>query len=91
MRAISITELNQQTSRVIREVQAGAQVEISMHGRVVARIVPAAEPTTTWLERKKAEGRITPPSDPTMPLPAPASLRSGLSLDELIDESKGDH
>jgi prevent-host-death family protein len=90
MRAISITELNQQTSRVLREVQEGEQLEISMHGRVVARLVPATD-QATWLERKKAEGRITPPSAPDVPLPDLVAARSGLSLDQLIDESKGDH
>jgi prevent-host-death family protein len=90
MRAISITELNQQTSRVVRAVQEGEQVEISMHGRVVARLVPAMD-QATWLERKKSEGRITPPSAPDAPLPDLVAVKSGLSLDQLIDESKGDH
>ena len=90
MRRISITELNQQTSRVLREVQEGEQLEISMHGRVVARLVPATD-QATWLERKKAEGRITPPSAPDTPLPELVAARSGISLDQLIDESKGDH
>lgn len=91
MRAIGITELNQQTSRVIREVMDGERIDVTMHGRVVARIVPATN-EATWLEQKKAEGRIQPPTslDLDAELPDLLTLASGLTLDQLIDESKGD-
>src|SRR5262249_40629181 len=89
MRVIGITELNQQTSRVIKEVKDGARVDVTMHGRVVARIVPAT-PGTTWLDQKKAEGRVQPPADVDAELPALVPVRSGLTLDQLIDEMKGD-
>ncbi|MBO0852925.1 MAG: type II toxin-antitoxin system Phd/YefM family antitoxin [Nocardia sp.] len=90
MRTIGITELNQQTSRVLREVQEGERINVTMHGRVVAQLVPAT-PTATWLEQKKAEGRIQPPTDPDADLPDLVPLRSGLSLDELIDAARTEH
>lgn len=90
MRTIGITELNQQTSRVMREVQAGERIAVTMHGRVVAELVPAT-PGATWLEQKKAEGRIQPPTDREAELPDLVPLRSGRSLDELIEEAKGEH
>ncbi|MBO0841736.1 MAG: type II toxin-antitoxin system Phd/YefM family antitoxin [Nocardioides sp.] len=89
MRTIGITELNQQTSRVLREVQAGERIDVTMHGRVVARLVPAT-PEATWLEQKKAEGRIQPPTGPDADLPDVVPLRSGLSLDELIEDSRAE-
>jgi prevent-host-death family protein len=41
MATIGIRELKAQTSAVLRRVEAGETVEITNHGRVIARIVPA--------------------------------------------------
>lgn len=39
---VGVRELRQNASRVLREVKAGASVEITEHGRPVARIIPIA-------------------------------------------------
>jgi len=45
MRSIGIRELKARTSQVIREVRLhGGEVDITHHGRVVARLVPVAAP-----------------------------------------------
>ena len=45
MRSIGIRELKARTSQVIREVRVhGSEVDITHHGRVVARLVPVAWP-----------------------------------------------
>jgi len=45
MRSIGIRELKARTSQVIREVRLhGGEVDITHHGRVVARLVPVAVP-----------------------------------------------
>ena len=45
MRSIGIRELKARTSQVIREVRLhGGEVDITHHGRVVARLVPVATP-----------------------------------------------
>jgi prevent-host-death family protein len=41
MRAVGVRELKQRTSQVLRELQkSGEEVEVTHHGRVVARLVP---------------------------------------------------
>ncbi|MGH7356464.1 MAG: type II toxin-antitoxin system Phd/YefM family antitoxin [Candidatus Rokuibacteriota bacterium] len=41
MRAVGVRELKQRTSQVLRELQAGGEeIEVTHHGRVVARLVP---------------------------------------------------
>ena len=48
MRSIGIRELKARTSQVIREVRLhGGEVDITHHGRVVARLVPVAAPRPT--------------------------------------------
>ena len=41
MRSVSVRELKQRTSRVLRDLQArGKEIEITHYGRVIARLVP---------------------------------------------------
>jgi prevent-host-death family protein len=48
MRAIGIRELKEQASEVLRRVrEEGDTYEITYHGRVVARLVPVAQPRET--------------------------------------------
>ena len=42
MATVGIRELKNQTSELIRRVEAGEAIAVTNHGRVVARIVPAA-------------------------------------------------
>jgi prevent-host-death family protein len=43
MRSIGVRELKTRTSQVLRELQAsGEEIEVTHHGRVVARLVPVA-------------------------------------------------
>jgi prevent-host-death family protein len=55
MPTIGVRELKQQTSQVLRRVrERGEEIEVTLHGRVVARLVPAAAPrarrpaSATW-------------------------------------------
>ena len=41
MRSVGVRELKERTSQVLRELQAsGEEIEVTHHGRVVARLVP---------------------------------------------------
>jgi prevent-host-death family protein len=41
MRSIGVRELKQRTSQVLRQLQdSGKEIEVTHHGRVVARLVP---------------------------------------------------
>lgn len=72
MENVTVTELNQQTARVLERVKSGESVEITEHGRVVARLVPAA-PTTgvPVLDRLIAQGRAVPATAPGPIPPTP--------------------
>ena len=55
MRPIGIRELKARTSAVIREVRLhGGEVDITHHGRVVARLVPVAAPPRPASRRSAA-------------------------------------
>lgn len=72
MDTVSVTELNQQTARVLERVKSGESVEISEYGRPIARLVPAA-PTTgvPALDRLIAQGRAMPATAPGPIPPTP--------------------
>ena len=57
MQRVGIRELRQHTSAVVRGVAAGEPVEVTDHGRPVARIVPI--PAGSGLDELVAEGRAT--------------------------------
>jgi prevent-host-death family protein len=43
-RSVSAREANQQFSRILRDVEAGAEILVTRRGQPVARIVPAQRP-----------------------------------------------
>ncbi len=40
MRSVGIRELKERTGEIVREVSEGASVEVTLHGKVMARLVP---------------------------------------------------
>jgi prevent-host-death family protein len=45
MRSVGVRQLKQRTSQVLRELQArGDEIEVTYHGRVIARLVPVGRP-----------------------------------------------
>lgn len=57
MEQVPIRELNQNTAHVLERVERGESVEITKHGRVIGRIVPAGHGE---LDDLVAAGRVTP-------------------------------
>ena len=90
---VGIRELKNRTSAVIRSVESGQTVDVTDHGRPVARIIP-------WqgsrLEQLVAEGKVIPATDdprevmrrlgPRLPVPAglppPSAILAELRADE---------
>jgi prevent-host-death family protein len=78
--AVTVTELNQQTTSVLRRVKEGQVLPITERGKVIAFLTPPP-PTVTGnptIDRWIAEGRLVPPAVPgtvldLLPLPEPAS------------------
>ncbi|MQA63353.1 MAG: type II toxin-antitoxin system prevent-host-death family antitoxin [Actinophytocola sp.] len=56
-RTIPHRELRNNSSAVLREVQAGESIEISNHGEVVAILVPPGQSGATTLRVRKARTR----------------------------------
>ena len=49
MESVTVSELSRQTAKVLERVKVGESVEISEHGRPVARLTPAAPSTGLML------------------------------------------
>jgi prevent-host-death family protein len=82
-RSVSAREANQQFSRILRDVEAGAEILVTRRGRPVARIVPA---------QPSRERQLTPEQEAAHAR-SMARLRKGWDLgggkfdrDELYDD-----
>lgn len=87
---VTVTELNQQTTAVLRRVKAGESLPITERGQVVAFLTPPP-PTVTGnpvIDRWIAEGRLVPAAVPGTILdllPLPTGNASSIA-DEVIAE-----
>jgi prevent-host-death family protein len=66
---VGARELRQNLSAYLSRAEAGETLEVTEHGRPVARLGPAPTAETSVLDRLIAEGRATPASDPHGPWP----------------------
>jgi prevent-host-death family protein len=80
MERVPMRELNQDTAGVLARVERGETVEITRHGRVIGRIVPAA---AGELDDLVAAGRVIPPSR-AQPFQAPQRSAMTLEAGELV-------
>lgn len=84
-----VRELRQHLSRYIDRVKAGESVEVTEHGRLVARLTPASD---TASELADLEGRgltVRRPSLDIASLAAPRRLRKGeRAPSELLAEDR---
>jgi prevent-host-death family protein len=85
MAAVTVSELNQQTARVLERVKAGESIVITEYGRAIARLIPDA-PTTgvPLLDALIAQGRATPAANPG-PIP-PTPRRDGADAGPSLSE-----
>lgn len=89
---VTVSELNQQTTAVLRRVKAGNTLPITERGRVIAFLTPPP-PTITGnptIDRWIAEGRLVPQAVPgtvrdLLPLPEPTGSDASLA-DAIIAE-----
>ncbi|HEY4028587.1 MAG TPA: type II toxin-antitoxin system prevent-host-death family antitoxin [Candidatus Dormibacteraeota bacterium] len=89
MDQVGIRELKQNASAVIRRVMAGETVEVTDHGRPVARIVPLR--AGSMLDQLVAEGRATPPDGDLLAI-SPLEPRPDLRpLSELLAEDRASY
>jgi len=84
---IGIRELNQQTSHYIAKVKAGETIEVTDHGELVARLVPAQGGTgSKLLDQLIADGRARPATSDSLDFPwLRTDKPDGISVaDELV-------
>jgi prevent-host-death family protein len=69
---VGVRELRQNLSVYLRRVESGETLDVTEHGRLVARLGPTPALETGALERMIAEGRATVACRTIDQLPAPA-------------------
>ena len=88
---VGVRELRQNLSVYLRRVEQGETLDVTEHGRLVARLAPAPAPETSNLDRLIAEGRATPASRPIDALPEPIELTPGApSLSDALSGMRED-
>ena len=90
--SIGIRELRQHASRYVAMAKAGRRIAVTERGKLVAYLVPAEEPTTTF-QRMVAAGQVTPATgrllDHLPPDPAePGEQSLSAVLQEMRDEER---
>ncbi len=80
--AIGVREAKAELSRLLRDVEAGAEWTITDRGRPVAKLVPVMPADLSpaeQLARLQRQGWIEPPGAEARPLPPPAPVAGGVA------------
>ena len=78
MKSIGVRELRQQASRYLRQVESGDAIEVTDHGRPVARLIPI--PLSGGADALIAAGQLSPSAGDPLELGAPLEPRPGVPL-----------
>lgn len=81
---IGVRELRNTLSRQLAEVRAGHVVTVTDRGKPIARIVPVDR--LSRLEEPRAQGRISPATEPRRTLADPLAIDGTVS--DLIDDQR---
>ena len=84
-RVIPVRELNQHTSAVLKRVQSGEELLVSVSGKVVARLTPISA-DESFLRGLAAKGQAVLATDPG-PFPMPPA-QAGPQADPPIDSAE---
>jgi prevent-host-death family protein len=88
MASVSVTELNQQTAKVLERVKAGELLEVREHGRPIARIVPILA-NASVIDRLVSEGRaIAATNSRALFTPVPSRTPGAPSLSEALERAR---
>jgi prevent-host-death family protein len=78
MASVGVRELRQRAGELLRRVEQGETIEVTIRGRRVAVLAPPPDGTT--LDRLRAVGDVEPATGDLDELPEPLSLAPGIRL-----------
>ena len=84
---VGVRELRQNLSVYLDRVKAGETLEVTEHGRPVARLTPNEEPRLSLIDQMIADGRITPAKGDRKHLAPPPNI-PGRPLSEILQEMR---
>jgi prevent-host-death family protein len=88
MASVSVTELNQQTAKVLERVKVGELLEVREHGRAIARIVPILA-NVSIIDRLVSEGRaIAATNLGALFMPVPSCTAGEPSLSDALQRAR---
>lgn len=87
METIGLRELNQNPSKAVARVRAGASIIVTDRGKPVLRMVPEVEHPST-LQRMISAGEVRPPTEQGMPDLVPELAPEIESLSDLLVASR---
>lgn len=88
MAAVSVTELNQQTAKVLDRVKNGESLDVKEHGRSIARIVPILA-NASIIDRLVSEGRaVAATSTDALFAPVPPAPPGAVSLSDTLQHAR---
>lgn len=91
MATVTVSELNQQTARVLDRIKAGETIQVNEYGRPIARISPITPSTgVPLLDELIAQGRATAAVSPgpIPPTPPRTEHDAGVSLSAVLAEMR---
>jgi prevent-host-death family protein len=91
--SVTVSELDQQTAKVLERVKAGESLEVTEYGQPIARLVPAITLTgVPMLDRLISQGRAIPASHlgPITPTPPRDERDEGVSLSADLTQLRDD-
>ena len=84
---VGVRELRQNLSVYLDRVKAGETLEVTEHGRPVARLTPNPAEGLSIIDRMIADGRITPSTTDHRTTPPPPRF-PGRPLSEILQEQR---
>ncbi len=84
---VGVRELRQNLSVYVARVKAGESLEVTEHGRPVARLVPRTADALSPLQRLIAEGRAQAPTRSHHDLPPPLKI-PGVSVSAILQQMR---
>ncbi|MFC7751730.1 type II toxin-antitoxin system Phd/YefM family antitoxin [Tsukamurella soli] len=90
MEAIGVRELRQNASKYLARVEAGEELGVTSHGRLVARLVPVST-TIRSREALISAGVLTPARSPgNLAEVRPRALHDRRRLSDVLDEMRNE-